>query len=83
MINQRVALVPRMRARISISWKLQAAVFSLLDSMLRLWYRLRFEKISKTFDRTSFVSRVSRGVFLNPFKSEETNTGILNVMKFQ
>lgn len=76
MINQRVALVPRMRARISISWKLQAAIFSLLDSM--------FRKNIENFlvDRTSFVSRVSRGVFLNPFKSEETNTGILNVMKF-
>lgn len=76
MINQRVALVPRVRARISISWKLQAAIFSLLDSM--------FRKNIENFlvDRTSFVSRVSRGVFLNPFKSEETNTGILNVMKF-
>lgn len=76
MINQRVALLPRMRARISISWKLQAAIFSLLDSM--------FRKNIENFlvDRTSFVSRVSRGVFLNPFKSEETNTGILNVMKF-
>lgn len=76
MINQRVALVPRVRARISISWKLQAAIFSLLDSM--------FRKNIENFlvDRTSFVSRESRGVFLNPFKSEETNTGILNVMKF-
>lgn len=81
MINQRVALVPRMRARISISWKLQAAIFSLDASTL---VSPSFRKNIENFlvDRTSFVSRVSRGVFLNPFKSEETNTGILNVMKF-